>query len=60
MNSVYVMQKENAELQAQVASMEKTNSRQAEEIAEMKASQKEMQERMERLERLLRTSGKLK
>ena len=60
MNSVYVMQKENAELQAQVASMEKTNSRQAEEIAEMKASQKEMQERMERLERLLRASRKLK
>ena len=56
MSSVYVMQKENAELQAQVASMEKTNSRQAEEIAEMKASQKEMQERMERLERLLRAS----
>ncbi|WP_199674770.1 YadA C-terminal domain-containing protein, partial [Pyramidobacter sp. CG50-2] len=60
MNSVYVMQKENAQLQAQVASMEKTNSRQAEEIAEMKASQKEMQERMERLERLLRASGKIK
>ncbi|MDY3212775.1 hypothetical protein, partial [Pyramidobacter sp.] len=59
-NSVYVMQKENAQLQAQVASMEKTNSRQAEEIAEMKASQKEMQERMERLERLLRASGKIK
>jgi len=32
-SSVYVMQKENAELQAQVASMEKTNSPQAEEIA---------------------------
>ena len=67
MNSVYVMQKENAELQAQVASLKRTNVRQAEtnalqsqEIAEMKASQKEMQERMERLERLLRASGKLK
>ena len=66
MNSVYVMQKENAELQAQVASMKRTNAQQAEtnalqsqEIAEMKASQKEMQERMERLERLLRASGKL-
>ena len=66
-SSVYVMQKENAELQAQVASLKRTNVRQAEtnalqsqEIAEMKASQKEMQERMERLERLLRASGKLK
>ncbi|RKJ76821.1 YadA-like family protein, partial [Pyramidobacter sp. CG50-2] len=56
-SSVYVMQKENAELQAQVAS-------QAHEIAELKASQAreqaEMKERMERLERLLRASGKLK
>ena len=56
-SSVYVMQKENAELQAQVAS-------QAREIAELKASQAreqaEMKERMERLERLLRASGKLK
>ena len=62
-----MIQKENAELQAQVASLKRTNVRQAEtnalqsqEIAEMKASQKEMQERMERLERLLRASGKLK
>ena len=56
-SSVYVMQKENAELQAQVAS-------QAREIAELKASQAreqaEMKDRVEKLERLLRASGKLK
>ncbi|RKJ75070.1 hypothetical protein [Pyramidobacter sp. CG50-2] len=63
MSSVYVMQKENAQLQAQVASMEKTNSHQAEEIAEMKAmltreirERAEMKARMAELERLLRAS----
>ena len=67
MNSVYVMQKENAELQVQVASLEQINKRQADEMAEMRASQAkmaasqmEMAARMERLERLLRASGKLK
>ena len=45
-SSIYVMQKENAELQAQVAS-------QAHEIAELKAT---MQERVERLERMLEDS----
>ena len=61
------MQKENAELQVQVASLEQINKRQADEMAEMRASQAkmaasqmEMAARMERLERLLRASGKLK
>ncbi len=57
MHSVYVMQKENSMLQAQVAS-------QAQEIEKLKLEQareqQEMKERMERLERLLKASGKLK
>ena len=50
-SSVYVMQKENAELQAEVASLRQTNMRQAEQMAEMNA-------RVERLERLLQSGGK--
>ena len=57
MHSVYVMQKENSILQAQVAS-------QAQEIEKLKLEQAreqaEMKERMERLERLLQASGKRK
>ena len=57
MHSVYVMQKENSMLQAQVAS-------QAQEIEKLKLEQAreqaEMKERMERLERLLQASGKRK
>ena len=63
MSSVYVMQKENAQLQAEVTSLKRTNAQQAEtnamqaqttehqarEIAELKA-------RMEALERMLRAS----
>ncbi|WP_352402878.1 hypothetical protein, partial [Pyramidobacter sp.] len=56
MNSVYVMQKENAQLQAEVTSLKRTNAQQAEtnalqsqEIAELKAD-------MEELKRLLRAS----
>ena len=63
MNSVYVMQKENAELQAQVASMKRTNAQQAEtnalqsqEIAELKAMQAELRANMEEMRRLLRAS----
>ncbi|OON89343.1 YadA-like family protein [Pyramidobacter sp. C12-8] len=64
--SVYVMQKENAELQAQVASMEhemaEMKASQAQEIAELKASQArqqtELKARMAELERLLRASGR--
>ena len=51
MNSVYVMQKENAELQAEVASLRQTNVRQAEQMAEMNA-------RVEKLERLLQSGKK--
>ncbi|WP_158606354.1 YadA-like family protein [Pyramidobacter sp. CG50-2] len=50
-SSVYVMQKENAELQAEVASLRQTNMRQAEQMAEMNA-------RVERLERLLQSGRK--
>ncbi|MCI6261159.1 MAG: YadA-like family protein [Pyramidobacter sp.] len=63
MNSVYVMQKENAELQAQVASLKRTNVQQAEtnalqsqEIAELKAMQAELRANMEEMRRLLRAS----
>ena len=50
-SSVYVMQKENAELQAEVASLRQTNMRQAEQMAEMNA-------RVEKLERLLQSGRK--
>ena len=50
-SSVYVMQKENAELQAEVASLRQTNMRQAEQMAEMNA-------RVEKLERLLQSGKK--
>ena len=64
--SVYVMQKENAELQAQVASqaheIAELKASQAQEIAELKASQArqqaELKARMAELERLLRASGR--
>ncbi|MDY4032872.1 MAG: YadA-like family protein, partial [Pyramidobacter sp.] len=49
MSSVYVMQKENAQLQAQVASQAHEMASQAQEIAELKAD-------MEELKRLLRAS----
>ncbi|MCI7403710.1 YadA-like family protein [Pyramidobacter sp.] len=56
-SSVYVMQKENAELQAQVSSLKhklaESQADQAREIAELKAD-------MEDMRRLLRASGKLK
>ena len=62
-SSVYVMQKENAELQAQVASLKRTNVQQAEtnalqsqEIAELKAMQAELRANMEEMRRLLRAS----
>ena len=45
------MQKENAELQAEVASLRQTNMRQAEQMAEMNA-------RVEKLERLLQSGRK--
>ena len=58
LNSVYVMQKENAELQAEVASLRRTNSRheetnalQSQEIVELKA-------RMAALERMLQNGSK--
>ena len=50
-SSVYVMQKENAELQAEVASLRQTNMRQAEQMAEVNA-------RVEKLERLLQSGKK--
>ena len=60
-SSVYVMQKENAELQAEVSSLKhelvESKANQAREIAEVKA---EMEARVERLERLLRASGKIR
>ena len=63
MNSVYVMQKENAELQAQVASLKRinvqqveTNALQSQEIAELKAMQAELRANMEEMRRLLRAS----
>ena len=49
MSSVYVMQKENAQLQAQVASQAHEMASQAQEIAELKAD-------MGELKRLLRAS----
>ena len=56
-SSVYVMQKENAELQAEVASLKhklaESQADQAREIAELKSD-------MENMRRLLRASGKLK
>ncbi|MCI7402828.1 MAG: YadA-like family protein, partial [Pyramidobacter sp.] len=60
-SSVYVMQKENAELQAEVSSLKhelvESKANQAREIAAVKA---EMEARVERLERLLRASGKIR
>ncbi|MDY3212825.1 YadA C-terminal domain-containing protein, partial [Pyramidobacter sp.] len=63
MNSVYVMQKENAQLQAEVTSLKRTNAQQAEtnalqsqEIAELKAMQAELKANMEEMRRLLRAS----
>ena len=50
-SSVYVMQKENAELQAEVASLRQTNMRQAEQMADVNA-------RVEKLERLLQSGKK--
>ena len=63
MSSVYVMQKENAQLQAEVTSLKRTNAQQAEtnalqsqEIAELKAMQAELKANMEEMRRLLRAS----
>ncbi|OON85086.1 hypothetical protein, partial [Pyramidobacter sp. C12-8] len=64
MSSVYVMQKENAQLQAQVAShaheIAELKASQAHEIAELKASQvremAELKADMEEMKRLLRAS----
>ena len=65
MHSVYVMQKENSMLQAQVASLETTNSTQSLKMASLEEKNREqakqledMNARLERLEKLLRNGGK--